>query len=131
MSVISLHVVPWRNNDCLDNEIISLLLLHVSQKRKGCYSKNIDFLKSLKFFSICKIIVFYIDLILTHSFPEQGRLDGAICDYTEEQKFEFLNAAYKQGVRNIEMESMCFAATTHYLGIKGKRSSVLAECKTQ
>ncbi|VDM97242.1 unnamed protein product, partial [Onchocerca ochengi] len=40
----------------------------------------------------------------------QARLDGAFCDYTEQQKFAFLNRLYNEGVRNIEMEAICFAA---------------------
>lgn len=42
----------------------------------------------------------------------QGRLDGAICDYTEADKLAFLKTAYEKGVRNIEMESLTFAAFT-------------------
>ena len=42
----------------------------------------------------------------------QGRLDGAICDYTEDDKMAFLERAYEKGVRNIEMESLTFAAFT-------------------
>jgi uridine phosphorylase len=36
----------------------------------------------------------------------QGRLDGAICEYTLEEKMEFLQAAHEAGVKNIEMESL-------------------------
>ncbi|XP_064644406.1 uridine phosphorylase 1-like [Lineus longissimus] len=49
----------------------------------------------------------------------QGRLDGAFCDYTNADKMAFLRRAYDLGVRNIEMESLCFAAYTHHAGIKG------------
>ena len=49
----------------------------------------------------------------------QGRLDGAFCDYSEEDKMSFLNEIYEKGVRNIEMESLCFAAMCHHAGIKG------------
>ncbi|XP_014386007.1 PREDICTED: uridine phosphorylase 1 [Myotis brandtii] len=35
----------------------------------------------------------------------QGRLDGALCSYTEQDKQEYLRAAHAAGVRNIEMES--------------------------
>lgn len=48
----------------------------------------------------------------------QARLDGAFCDYTVKDKFAFLEKLYKRGVRNIEMESTCFAALTHRAGIK-------------
>ncbi|EFO21489.1 uridine phosphorylase [Loa loa] len=40
----------------------------------------------------------------------QARLDGAFCEYTEQQKLAFLNRLHNLGVRNIEMESLCFAA---------------------
>ncbi|XP_053217410.1 uridine phosphorylase 1 isoform X2 [Podarcis raffonei] len=49
----------------------------------------------------------------------QARLDGAICSYTEEEKAQYLMAAYKAGVRNIEMESSVFAAMCNIIGIKG------------
>ena len=40
----------------------------------------------------------------------QGRIDGAFCDYTEDDKMKFLQKIHDAGVRNIEMESVCFAA---------------------
>ena len=48
----------------------------------------------------------------------QGRLDGAICDYNEEDKLAFLQQAHEAGVRNIEMESLQFGAFAHRLGIR-------------
>ncbi len=48
----------------------------------------------------------------------QGRLDGAMCDYTEEEKMDFLDLAYKRGVRNIEMESLAFGAFTSTIKVK-------------
>jgi uridine phosphorylase len=48
----------------------------------------------------------------------QSRLDGAICEYTEEDKIEFLKRAHDAGVVNIEMESCYFGAFTKYLNIK-------------
>lgn len=42
----------------------------------------------------------------------QGRLDGAICEYTLEDKMKFLQDAHAAGVRNIEMESLQFGAFT-------------------
>ena len=32
------------------------------------------------------------------------------CSYTEKEKFQFLDKAYKSGVRNIEMESLGIAS---------------------
>ena len=34
----------------------------------------------------------------------QGRVDGAVCEHSEEQKMEFLRRAHDCGVVNIEME---------------------------
>ncbi|XP_009328745.1 PREDICTED: uridine phosphorylase 1 [Pygoscelis adeliae] len=48
----------------------------------------------------------------------QGRLDGAICLYNEEEKLRYLQEAYDSGVRNIEMESSVFAAMCSLSGVK-------------
>ncbi|XP_045053349.2 uridine phosphorylase 1 isoform X2 [Desmodus rotundus] len=47
----------------------------------------------------------------------QGRLDGALCCYTEQDKQEYLRAAHAAGVRNIEMESSVFAAMCSACGL--------------
>ncbi|XP_044743995.1 uridine phosphorylase 1 isoform X2 [Chrysoperla carnea] len=51
-------------------------------------------------------------------YEAQGRLDGAFCDYTEEDKMEYLNKLHAAGVVNIEMEATAFAALTYHAGIK-------------
>jgi len=48
----------------------------------------------------------------------QARLDGAVCEYTEAQKMQFLQKAFDTGVRNMEMESPVFGAFTHRLNIR-------------
>jgi len=48
----------------------------------------------------------------------QARLDGAVCDYTEDDKMSFLRRAYDAGVRNIEMEANGFAALSNRIGVK-------------
>lgn len=48
----------------------------------------------------------------------QGRCDGAFCDYSEADKLEYLEGLMKSGVKNIEMESVPFAALTNHAGIK-------------
>jgi uridine phosphorylase len=54
-----------------------------------------------------------------HDFYEgQGRIDGAFCNYTEEDKMRYLRKLSDFGVVNIEMECTIFAALTHYAGIK-------------
>lgn len=50
--------------------------------------------------------------------PGQGRMDGAFCDFSEEDKMEYLEKLKSNNVRNIEMESLAFAALTHHAGIK-------------
>ncbi|CAB3376869.1 Hypothetical predicted protein [Cloeon dipterum] len=55
----------------------------------------------------------------TYDFYEgQGRLDGAFCEFTEQEKLEYMEQVHKAGVANIEMESLSFAALTHHAGIK-------------
>lgn len=49
----------------------------------------------------------------------QGRLDGALCSYLEDDKFTFLNKARATGVTNIEMEASAFFVLTHRAGFKG------------
>jgi len=57
--------------------------------------------------------------ISTDDFYEgQGRLDGAICEYEEEDKMDYLRAVAEQGVTNMEMEALVFAALTHMAGLR-------------
>jgi uridine phosphorylase len=49
----------------------------------------------------------------------QGRLDGAVCEYTDADKLAFLRRAFELGVRNIEMESCVFAAICNKAHIPG------------
>lgn len=45
-------------------------------------------------------------------------MDGAFCNYTEEQKNEYIQHLKDNGVTNIEMESLAFAALTNNAGIR-------------
>ncbi|KAM9304860.1 uridine phosphorylase 2 [Gastrophryne carolinensis] len=55
----------------------------------------------------------------TYDFYEgQGRLDGALCSFSKEEKCEYLQKAYAAGIRNIEMESLVFAAMCRLCGLK-------------
>ena len=49
-------------------------------------------------------------------FEGQGRLDGAVCEHTEEGKMAFLRRAYATGVVNIEMESAAMATLCEKAG---------------
>jgi uridine phosphorylase len=51
-------------------------------------------------------------------YEEQGRLDGAFCEYTAQDRADYLATLQKQAVFNIEMQAIPFAAITHYAGIK-------------
>ncbi|XP_070073375.1 uridine phosphorylase 1 [Drosophila takahashii] len=48
----------------------------------------------------------------------QGRIDGAICEYTEQDKMDFLKKCHDLGIRNIEMEASMFASVTQKVGVK-------------
>jgi len=48
----------------------------------------------------------------------QGRLDGALCAYTKDEKMEFLEKAKSLGIKNIEMEGPLFSALTNRAGVK-------------
>ena len=48
----------------------------------------------------------------------QGRLDGAFCDFTINEKLSYLHHLNQNGVRNIEMEATAFAALTHQAGVR-------------
>lgn len=57
----------------------------------------------------------------TYTFIEgQGRLDGAICDYTQDDKMAFLERLSGFGVVNIEMESLLLTALCNKAGISCK-----------
>jgi len=49
----------------------------------------------------------------------QSRLDGAVCEYTVQDKMTWLRTIYDSGVRNIEMESLVFAAFCTKFNIRG------------
>jgi uridine phosphorylase len=54
-----------------------------------------------------------------HDFYEgQGRVDGAFCDYTPENKMSFLKNCYDHGIKNIEMESLCFVGLLNHAKLK-------------
>ncbi|KAK1789069.1 hypothetical protein P4O66_015023, partial [Electrophorus voltai] len=48
----------------------------------------------------------------------QGRLDGALCSFSTEEKLEYLRKAHEADVRNIEMESTVFAAMCRMCNLK-------------
>ena len=59
-----------------------------------------------------------ITMCTSDFYEGQGRLDGAFCSYTEQDKLAFLDRIHRKGVRNIEMESLPFAAFCTSAGIK-------------
>lgn len=58
------------------------------------------------------------------SLKGQARLDGAFCEYEEEDKMKFLQELRNKGVCNIEMESLGFLAMCHYAGVKGRTKNL-------
>lgn len=51
-------------------------------------------------------------------YEDQGRVDGVFCDYTDEDKLEFLKKCKTNGVCNMEMESLGFSAILSHARIK-------------
>ncbi|KAH8253184.1 hypothetical protein KR032_004040, partial [Drosophila birchii] len=57
--------------------------------------------------------------LCAHDFYEgQSRLDGAFCEYTPEQKKNYLEQLQGEDIKNIDMESLAFAALTNRAGIR-------------
>ena len=48
----------------------------------------------------------YILIVVWTFYIAQARLDGPFCDYTLEQKMQYLRDAYDAGVKNFEMEGL-------------------------
>lgn len=92
-----------------------VILLHMFKSFFLVYSHNKMFYKIIILQYLC--IPEFISFILYLS-SGQARLDGAFCDYTEEDKMNFLKRAHARGIANIEMESLCFAAMCHRAGVK-------------
>lgn len=54
-----------------------------------------------------------------HDFYEgQARVDGAFCEYTSENKMKFLQECSENGIKNIEMESLCFTGLLNHANLK-------------
>ncbi len=62
-------------------------------------------------------------------FLEQGRLNGLFCDYTEEDKFQYLLKCKENNVVNIEMESLCFASFLNRANLKGNLNGNQVKCR--
>ncbi len=48
----------------------------------------------------------------------QGRIDGAICEFTEDKRLAYLKRLQEAGVVNIEMECTALASICHKAGVK-------------
>ena len=54
-----------------------------------------------------------------HDFYEgQARVDGAFCEYTTDNKMKFLKDCSDNGIKNIEMESLCFTGMLNHAKIR-------------
>ncbi|ESO96562.1 hypothetical protein LOTGIDRAFT_115900 [Lottia gigantea] len=57
-------------------------------------------------------------------YEAQGRLDGALCDYTEEDRKQFFEKLQRNGVKNLEMESLGLFSYCHRAGYKAAMIAV-------
>ena len=60
----------------------------------------------------------YILIVVWTFYIAQARLDGPFCDYTLEQKMQYLRDAYDAGVKNFEMECTAFTSLCLRAGIR-------------
>jgi len=107
--------------DCCFNNYLQLNILGKTVQRPAILDANFvqELIEVSKSLGADFPIVEGKTMCANDFYEEQGRLDGAICWYTKEEKMEFLQKAYDIGVRNIEMESLGFAAFCNHLNIKG------------
>ena len=57
-------------------------------------------------------------------YEDQGRTDGFFCDYTEEDKFAYLNRIYEAGVRNILFCRFSSASVTAHFFASGLSTDI-------
>ncbi|KAK3866403.1 hypothetical protein Pcinc_028072 [Petrolisthes cinctipes] len=105
--------------DGLMHPYLELPVLGKMQRRPAILDKQLAHeLKDLRFESD-PFSVTVGKTMCTYDFYEgQGRLDGAFCDYSEEDKLDFLHKIHQDNIVNMEMESLCFAALCHHAGIR-------------
>ena len=78
------------------------------QKLVDIGNGKFDYFKTVKGTTMC-----------TSDFYEgQGRIDGAFCSFTEDDKLKYLKKISSKGVANIEMECLPFAAMCQSAGVK-------------
>ncbi|CAD5215136.1 unnamed protein product [Bursaphelenchus okinawaensis] len=103
------------SNNAMDSLLRNEYVLETAGKtlRFDC---SLDEELSQDFFRMAKEMNYAADMGTTmcaNDFYEgQMRLDGAFCEVSLEEKVEYLKKLSAAGVKNIEMESTCFAAMT-------------------
>lgn len=112
--VLSSGAVDGMGNNYYEVPVLGKLL-----RRPCVFDKSlVNELKSLGESNDDFEIVDGVTMCAIDFFEGQGRLDGAFCSYTEEEKMEFLHGLRKRDVINIEMESVPFSALTYAAGIR-------------
>lgn len=111
------------STSCMDsafNEYFQLTIMGKAVQRPSCLDEQMvsDLLETAKGMNLDFEVISGKTMCADDFYEEQARLDGAICEYTECDKMAFLKKAYELGVRNLEMESLGFAAFCRRLKIK-------------
>uniref|UniRef100_A0A1A9X3Y4 Nucleoside phosphorylase domain-containing protein n=1 Tax=Glossina brevipalpis TaxID=37001 RepID=A0A1A9X3Y4_9MUSC len=57
-------------------------------------------------------------IVTKDAYNGQARLDGASCDYQQEDKFKFLDECCANGIKNFEMEAAMFSSLMLHVGVK-------------
>ena len=73
------------------------------------------YINSMRFYET----IFYYFLFDIRYSKGQGRIDGAFCEFTAEEKMKFLEHCSVNGIKNIEMESLCFTGLLNHAKLRG------------
>lgn len=105
--------------DGMCNKYYELPILGKLVQKPCVFDKDlIEELKSLAVPNSSYEVVTGKTLCALDFYEGQARLDGAFCDYTQEDKMSYLEQLQGNGIKNFEMESVSFGALTHQAGIK-------------
>ncbi|CAD5220936.1 unnamed protein product [Bursaphelenchus xylophilus] len=108
-------------DNTMDSKLRNDYILDIAGKTL-CFDCSLDKDLAKEFYNVAKEMNYAADMGTTmcaNDFYEgQMRLDGAFCDAALNEKVEYLKKLASMGVKNIEMESTCFAAMTKRAGCK-------------
>ncbi|CAJ0579149.1 unnamed protein product, partial [Mesorhabditis spiculigera] len=109
------------SNGAMNGELTDKYVMYIQGKRVEKPTHLDEGIREALKASAVKLSIPYAEgktLCADDFYEGQMRLDGFFCNYGADEKFAFLHRLNELGVRNIEMESTCFSATTLRAGVK-------------